>query len=144
MSWLKSLWTDESGSVLTAEAVLLGTMGVAGATVGMNMASNSVKEELKDVSRSMRPLDQSYEIAGFTGCRARTAGSNFRQTPVKKSIQRLDKLEKNLDAEYRRSQAQEKERLQELRDQLRRDADLQRKRAEEAERKRLNRTDEDD
>jgi DNA repair exonuclease SbcCD ATPase subunit len=140
MSWLKSLWTDESGSVLTAEAVLLGSMGIAGATVGLNMASDSMNEELKDVSRSIRHLDQSYEVAGFSGCRAKTAGSCFQQEDVKKSIKELDKreqeLQKDLESQYKKNAEREKERLEELREELRHDAELQRKRAEEEERKR--------
>lgn len=136
MHWLKSLWNDESGSVLTAEAALLGTMGLVGAGVGLNMASTSMDEEMKDVSRSIRHLNQSYEIRGFQGCRSQTAGSFYRQEDVRKSIERLEERENDLEERYRRQDAQEKERLEELREELQRKADQERKRMEEDERKR--------
>ena len=136
MQWLKSLWTDESGSILTAEAALLGTMGLVGAGVGLNMASTSMNDELKDVSRSVRHLDQSYEIRGFSGCRAQTAGSVFRQEDVKKSIHRLEEQENDLEQRYKKQESEEKERLEELREELRRKADLERKRMEAEEKKR--------
>lgn len=138
MQWLKSLWKDEMGSVITAEAVLLGTMGVVGATVGLNMASDSVDQELRDVSHSLRHLDQSYEFAGRTGCRARTAGSVFRQEDVKKSDQRLEKLERDLESEYKKQEKELQKQEEELLQKLRREAEQERKRAEEEERKKRN------
>ncbi len=135
MQWLKSLWSDESGSILTAEAALLGTMGLVGAGVGLNMASTSMNDELKDVSRSIRHLDQSYEIRGFKGCRSQTAGSAFRQEDVKKSIHRLEEQENDLEERYKKQESEEKERLEELREKLRRDAELDRKRQEDEEKK---------
>jgi Skp family chaperone for outer membrane proteins len=135
MNWLKSLWADESGSVLTAEAALLGTMGVIGAGVGLNMASTSLDEEFKDVSRSLRHLDQSYEIRGFAGCRSQTAGSAYRQEDVKKSIDRLEEQEDDLEQRYKKEAAKDKERLEELREDLRRKSDEARKRLEDEEKK---------
>ncbi|MCA9072744.1 MAG: hypothetical protein KDA84_27665 [Planctomycetaceae bacterium] len=135
MQWLKSLWVDEMGSVLTAEAVLLSTMGVVGATVGLNMASDSVDQELRDVAHSLRHLDQSYEVAGHSSCRAKTAGSSFQQEDVKKSIQRLDKVERELEAEYKKQQKALEKHEEELLQKLRRQAEQERRKAEEEERK---------
>lgn len=138
MQWLKSLWLDERGSVLTAEAVLVSTMGVVGATVGLNMASDSVDQELRDVSHSLRHLDQSYEVAGYSGCRAKTAGSSFQQEDVKKSIHRLDQVERDLESKFKKQQKELRKNKEELLQKLRREAERERKRVEEEERKKRN------
>lgn len=93
MDLLKALWSDENGFVVTAEAVLLGTVGVIGATVGMKMAVTSVDRELRESAYAFRSLDQSYGYKGFCSCRAFTAGSRYIQPPVKKSLRELRELE---------------------------------------------------
>lgn len=90
MRWVQKLWNDEHGAVMSAELVLIGTLGVVGATVGLKAVSNSVNEELKDFSRAIRSLDQSYEFAGTSSCGAWTAGSCFRQKPVDEALLELD------------------------------------------------------
>ncbi len=123
MLWIKSLWHDEAGSILTAELVLLGTMGVVGATVGLRMMSDSVNEEMKELSHSIRHLDQSYEVKGFTGCRATTAGSKYQQEDVKKSIARLEQLECELEADQKKAEKERRELLEEYREKLRKEAE---------------------
>ena len=85
MNVLQQLWTDESGYILSAEAALLGTVGVVGATVGLSAVSEAVNEELKEVAFAFRSLDQSYCIEGQSGCGAWTAGSSFIQQDVEVS-----------------------------------------------------------
>ena len=46
MQLVNDLWQDEHGLILSAEAVMVGTLGVLGAVVGMNMASTAVDEEI--------------------------------------------------------------------------------------------------
>ena len=43
MQLVKDLWQDELGLILSAEAVTVGTIGVLGAVVGLNMASTDRK-----------------------------------------------------------------------------------------------------
>lgn len=74
MRTLHELWRDESGAVLSAEVVLLGTLGVIGATVGLSALSKSVNDELTELAFAIRSLDQSYGYEGMKGCRAWTAG----------------------------------------------------------------------
>ncbi|MFO1020567.1 MAG: hypothetical protein U0903_07715 [Planctomycetales bacterium] len=88
-SILSDLWKDESGAVITSELVLLGTVGVLGATVGLNQVSESLNGELKDVASAVRSLDQSYHVPGRSCCGAWTASSTFRQAPVEQSLQEL-------------------------------------------------------
>ncbi len=102
MNLLLQLLRDEYGFVLSAESVLLGTVGVIGATVGLSAASKSVNDELTDVAMAFRSLDQSYCVEGASGCGSYTAGSSFAQVPVEQSL-------KELREEIEKSKAREKE-----------------------------------
>lgn len=83
------LLRDEQGFVLSAESVLLGTVGVIGATVGLGAVAESVNDELTDVAMAFRSLDQSYKVEGRARCGAWVAGSQFTQTPVEQSLKEL-------------------------------------------------------
>jgi hypothetical protein len=87
---------DETGAVLSAEAALLGTVGVLGVVVGANLFAKSVNDELRDVAYSFRSLDQSYSVAGHSSPTAWTAGSGYTQEPVDVSLAELRKYEKEL------------------------------------------------
>ncbi|MFG0334948.1 MAG: hypothetical protein ACF8TS_16450 [Maioricimonas sp. JB049] len=89
MQTLRELWRDECGAVLSAEVVLLGTLGVIGATVGLSALSKSVNDELTELAFAIRSLDQSYCYEGRTGCRSWTAGSCYIQPPVEESLAEL-------------------------------------------------------
>lgn len=89
MNLLNALWRDECGYVMSAEAAMLGTVGVLGATVGLNMAGTAVNDEMTEMAYSFRSLDQSYAYQGTCSCRAWTAGSCYIQPPVNQSIQEL-------------------------------------------------------
>ena len=89
MQVIQKLWQDESGVVLSAEAVLLGTVGVLGAVVGLNTVSTAVDLELKEYAGAIRSLDQSYGYMGHQSCRAYTAGSCYRQQDVSQSLSDL-------------------------------------------------------
>jgi len=89
MQALKELWQDELGLILSAEAVTVGTLGVLGAVVGLNMASTAVDEELKDFAYAIRSLDQSFGFTGRQSCQAWSAGSSFRQQDVQVSLSDL-------------------------------------------------------
>ncbi len=86
MKMLRALWRDEAGAVLSAEIVMVGTLGVIGASVGLAAVSKSVNDELTELAFAVRSLDQSYCIEGQEGCCAWTAGSCFRQRPVEESL----------------------------------------------------------
>lgn len=86
MKLLTNFWRDEAGLVMSAELVMLGTVGVIGATVGISAASTAINDELVEFSHAIRSLDQSYEVQGHTSCRAWTASSSYRQQDVEKSL----------------------------------------------------------
>lgn len=89
MQLVKDLWQDELGLILSAEAVTVGTIGVLGAVVGLNMASTAVDAELKEFAFAIRSLDQSYGYVGHQSCRAWSAGSSYRQQDVQVSLNDL-------------------------------------------------------
>ena len=89
MNLFAKLWRDEAGVLLSAEAVVVGTVAVVGLTTGLTVVAKSVNEELQDVAFAIRSLDQSYSIPAIEGCGARTAGSSFQQEPVKESLAEL-------------------------------------------------------
>ena len=109
---LAKLWRDETGVLLSAEAVVVGTVAVVGLTTGLTVVAKSVNEELQDVAFAIRSLDQSYSIPAIEGCGAKTAGSSFQQEPVKKSLEELtavvEKAEKEEKTQAERLQQQMK------------------------------------
>ena len=112
MNLFAQLWRDEAGVLLSAEAVVVGTIAVVGLTTGLTVVAKSVNEELQDVAFAIRSLDQSYSIPAIEGCGARTAGSSFTQEPVKKSLDELttviEKAEKEEKTQAERLQQQMK------------------------------------
>lgn len=99
MRIFSDLWNDENGVILSAEAVVLGTVGVVGLTTGLSMVSKSVNGELQDLAFAIRSLDQSYEIPAQKGCGAYTAGSCFKQEPVEESLAILCDIARKADKE---------------------------------------------
>ena len=106
MNLMKNLWTDEVGVVLSAETVMLGTIGVLTMTAGVGMMSNAMNEELTDVSRAMRSFDQSFQVTGYrvdcpemrtsssrtqgaTSTLALKTGSGFQQTSAQQTVNAL-------------------------------------------------------
>lgn len=85
MQLWQALLNDESGFVVSSEAVLVGTVGVLGATVGLSVAGDSIHDELTEVALAFRSLDQSYSYEGIRCGTAWTAGSAFQQPPVAES-----------------------------------------------------------
>lgn len=107
MCCLLKLWRDDGGFVLSSEMVLVGTVGVIGASVGLSALATAANEELEDVAFALRSLDQSYEIAGIRGCGGWTAGSSFQQEPVAESLCDLEEL---IDRHEKEAEKKAKER----------------------------------
>ncbi len=84
---LKTLWNDESGVILSAEIVLIGTILVLGMIVGLVELQCAVIAELSDLSSAFGNLDQSYQISGFASgkgggeFKARTNGARYTDLP---------------------------------------------------------------
>ncbi len=111
MRLVSKLWHDEAGILLSAEAVVVGTVAVVGLTAGMSVVATSVNEELRDVGYAIRSLDQSYTIPAQKGCGAMTAGSSFKQAPVKESLNKLEQV-------FEKAEKQEKAQAERLKEQM--------------------------
>lgn len=129
MKCLWTLWRDDAGVILSAEAVVVGTVAVVGLTAGMSVLATSVNEELKDVGMAIRSLDQSYVIPPQEGCGAKTAGSSFTQQPVEKSLRELQEV-------YRKAEKSEKQQAERLREQMEKSRREEEKKKSEAEKSR--------
>ncbi len=84
---LKTLWNDESGVILSAEIVLVGTILVLGMIVGLVELQCAVIGELSDLSSAIGNFDQSLQVTGFLSAKgdgtpkARTHGAAYTDRP---------------------------------------------------------------
>ncbi len=83
LNLMNRLWRDESGVILSAEIVIVGSLLVVGMITGLTCLQEAVNGELRDVAGAIGALDQSFSFSahrksGFNGqCCAYTAGSAF-------------------------------------------------------------------
>ena len=68
MTLWKQLWSDESGSLLSSEYLVLGTILSLGLIVGASAARNSIVSELEDYAAA---------IAGLNAGEVGPAGTTF-------------------------------------------------------------------
>lgn len=129
MNLFAKLWRDEAGVLLSAEAVVVGTVAVVGLTTGLTVVAKSVNEELQDVAFAIRSLDQSYSIPAIEGCGARTAGSSFQQEPVKESLAELTEVIEKAEKEEK-TQAERLEQQMKKKDKNGEDSKKKKKREE--------------
>ncbi|QDT64659.1 hypothetical protein [Calycomorphotria hydatis] len=71
------LWNDEAGVIISAELVLVLTIGVIATVVGLNAVSKSVINELKDVSGAIGAVNQSYYVQGFKNVHGNAGAKGF-------------------------------------------------------------------
>lgn len=80
----KSFWMDESGFVISAELVLVLTVGVLSMIVGLHEVATAVNTELNDLSNAIGALNQSFAFCGFIGSGGKNKsfvfGSRFNDT----------------------------------------------------------------
>ncbi len=78
---LHNFWNDECGFVISAELVLVVTVGVLAMIVGLSEVAVAVNNELNDISNAIGALNQSYMFTGFiandTKFKSSYAGSHF-------------------------------------------------------------------
>jgi hypothetical protein len=66
---MRSLLSDESGFIVSAELVLIGTLVVLGMITGLVCLRSAVVDELASVGAALRGMNQSYYTPAFFGCR---------------------------------------------------------------------------
>lgn len=75
---LKALYTDEAGFIVSAELVLVLTIGVLAMVVGLHAVAKSITMELNDIANAFGAINQSYTYKGLDKPRhAWVAGSGF-------------------------------------------------------------------
>lgn len=79
---LNAFLNDENGFVISAELVLVLTIGVLSMIVGLSEVASAVVTELNDVSNAIGALNQSFAVTGFSGSdgtktKSVTAGATF-------------------------------------------------------------------
>jgi len=65
MKHLKWLHEDEAGFIISAEMVLVMTIGVLAMAVGLTAIRDSVAHEMNDVSHAVGAVSQSYNVTGL-------------------------------------------------------------------------------
>jgi hypothetical protein len=76
--FLRRVWKDEAGFVISAELVLVGSLVVIGLVVGLTSLRNQVVQELADVGQAIGSVNQSYAYPGIMKpCMAWTGGSFY-------------------------------------------------------------------
>jgi hypothetical protein len=74
---LQKLWNDETGLILSAELIILLTIGVIALVVGLTSLRDSLVTELADVGQAIGHANQSYVVSGIIAPSARVAGFSF-------------------------------------------------------------------
>ncbi len=62
---LKQLWNDEAGVIISAELVLVLTIGVLMLVVGLHAVTKSINYELGDIASAFGSIEQSFSYDGF-------------------------------------------------------------------------------
>ena len=74
---LSRLWADDSGSVLTTEYLILGTLVSIGAGAGLNAVNVAVNRQAEQFSAAVVAINPSYSVATQQTNAAIKAGSSF-------------------------------------------------------------------
>lgn len=67
---LNAFLNDEHGFIISAELVLVLTIGVLSLIVGLHEVAVAVNTELNDISSAIGALNQSFSFCGFSGTAA--------------------------------------------------------------------------
>lgn len=68
---------DEAGSIISVELILVATILVIGAIVGIASVRDSVISEIADMAGGVQALNQCYSVSGIIGHAASTCGFDF-------------------------------------------------------------------
>lgn len=72
-----TLWKDESGFIVSAELVLIGTIAVLAMVVGLSEVASAINQELEDVASAFGAMNQSFRYSGLTGHGGTSNGTSF-------------------------------------------------------------------
>lgn len=74
---LTQLCHDEAGFIVSAELVLVATIGVLALVVGLTEVAFNINHELEDVGSAIGSINQTYQYNGTAGTKGQSSGSVF-------------------------------------------------------------------
>lgn len=74
---LNKLIHDEAGFIVSAELVMIATLGVLAMAVGLSEVAWNINNELQDVGRAFGSMNQSFSAYGQTGNHGTNGGSSY-------------------------------------------------------------------
>ena len=85
------LLLDETGVVITAEIIIIATVGLLSLIAGWNAVSNALAFELGDIANSVGSLDQSFQYRGLSaGAHANCSGGGFADSAQTFTVNTVD------------------------------------------------------
>ena len=78
ISLATKLWNDEAGFIVSAELILIATVGVLTMVVGWSEVALNINNELEDVASAFGSVNQSFMSKGSRGHGGRSEGGRFR------------------------------------------------------------------
>ena len=72
---ITNLLNDEAGFIVSAELVLIATIGVLSMVVGLSEVAFNINQELEDVGSAFGSINQSYQYNGAAGNKGHSSGS---------------------------------------------------------------------
>lgn len=73
---IHALWNDEAGFIVSAELILIATLGTLAMVVGLAEVSLAVNQELGDVAGAFGYVNQGFRYQGLTGNNGLSNGAN--------------------------------------------------------------------
>ncbi len=77
---LNNLMKDEAGFIVSAELVMIATLGVLAMAVGLSEVAFNINNELQDVGRAFASMNQSFNINGQSNAWGGNGGSSYNDT----------------------------------------------------------------
>ena len=77
---LTRLMKEEAGFIVSAELVMIATLGILTMAVGLSEVAFNINNELQDVGRAFGSMNQSFKMQGQSGNRGMNGGSSFTDT----------------------------------------------------------------
>ena len=74
---ITSLLNDEAGFIVSAELVLVATIGILSLIVGLSEVAFNINQELEDVGSAFGSINQTYQYNGVAGHKGKAEGSAF-------------------------------------------------------------------
>lgn len=77
LNLITKLYNDEAGFIVSAELILISTIGVLAMVVGLSEVASAVNQELEDVAAAFGSVNQTYSFSGLEGHTGDVEGSQF-------------------------------------------------------------------